>query len=570
MKKLTTLLLLLSFIPGLQAQDKWSKARNSIVLLHNGDRMIPLDNPEGAHIAIISAEKSPMFDSIAGKYASVASFSISSDWNDMNDRLKLYRHIIIRLSPQTIFTRPLLDFIRERRAIVVIPGSRASLAYLKEVTTPVIWYPEDTPEGASAAAQAIFGGIAAPQSRKTRLGYAAPETHGMAADSLARIDDIMAAAIAGRATPGGVVLVVKDGDVVFEKAWGHQTYSGTRAVRTDDLYDLASVTKIAATTPAIMKLYDEARLSLQSPVSRYVARARTISDKKDIRIREALLHEAGYTPYIKHFEKLLPQDLSTDSSAAYPVKVADGYYLRAGYFEEVMWPATLASPVLTRGKFVYSDVSMYMLREVIEKIVHRPMNEYLHDMLYRPLGLQTTGFLPRNRFDSTRIVPTTENDSWFRDMQLRGYAHDPGAAMAGGVSGHAGLFSDANDLAILYQMFLNQGVYGGKRYFKPATVALFTSRQSTVSHRALGFDRPDPDKKYPSAYASSLSYGHSGYTGTFVWVDPSSKMICIILTNRVYPEVTDNVNTLLRLNTRGLILDQVYRSTGKKNNSSTK
>lgn len=553
MKKLGILIFLLGCAAGSTAQT----------VLNNSSKTIPLTNLQRERIAVISETNSPAFDSIAGKYAPIATFNMTNDWDDLNDRLKLYNRIIIRVSPLTTFTRPLLDFIRERKAITIVTGDRSTLAYLQKVTTPIIWCPENTPE---AAAQVLFGGISTKQTKKIRLGYTSPEAHGMRADSLERIGDIMAEAINGKAAPGGVVLVVKDGDVVFEKAYGHQTYSGTRAVRTDDLYDLASVTKIAATTPAVMKLYDEGRLHLQSPVSKYVARARSIPDKKDIRIREALLHEAGYTPYIKFFEKLQPADLSTDSSAAWPVKVADRYYLRAHYFEDVMWPVTLASPVLTRGKFVYSDVSMYMLREVVEKIVHQPMNEYLADVLYKPLGLQTTGFLPRNRFDSTRIIPTTENDSWFRTMQLRGYAHDPGAAMAGGVSGHAGLFSDANDLAVLYQMFLDQGSYGGKRYYKPSTIALFTSRQSAVSHRGLGFDRPEPEKKYPSEYASSLSYGHSGYTGTFVWVDPKYKMICIILTNRVYPEVVNNVNTLLRMNIRGRILDQVYRSIEKKNN----
>lgn len=533
------------------------------VLLNNTSKTIPLKDLQHHSIAVISENNNALFDSIVSKYAPVTFFTGSKDWNDLNDRLKLYDLLILRLSPQTIFDQALLDFIRERKPIVVLQGNDP--AKLNGINTPIIWMPQDD---LSSAAQLIFGGVSSNNKlpakgtgfpvAKIRLGYAAP----IQIDSIALI---MEEAIRGKATPGGVVLVVKNGNVVFEQAYGHQTYEGTRAVRTDDLYDLASVTKIAATTPAVMKLYDEGRLSLQDYVSKYVARARTIADKKDIRIKEALLHEAGYTPYIKHFEKLQPSDLSTDSSAQYPVKVADKYYLRAHYFEDVMWPATLASPVLTRGKFVYSDVSMYMMREVVEKITHRRMNEYLLDSLYLPLGLQTTGFLPRNRFDSTRIVPATENDSWFRTMQVRGYAHDPGAAMAGNVSGHAGLFSDANDLGILYQMFLNKGTYGGERFYKASTIALFTSKQSAVSPRGLGFDRPDPAKQYPSRFASSQSFGHSGYTGTFVWVDPAADMICIILTNRVYPEVIDNVNTLLRMNIRGRILDQVYLAIQQKN-----
>jgi CubicO group peptidase (beta-lactamase class C family) len=530
-------------------------AFSQTVLLNNKSKTIPLKDLQHHSIAVISDNSHPLFDSIVAKYAPVTFFHTTGDWNDLNDRLKLYDLLILRLSPQTTFDKALLDFIRERKAILVLQGE--TRPKLEGITTPVLWAPQE--DDLFSAAQLLFGGIASKGVAKIRLGYASKT---LQCDSIAMI---MEQAIQGKATPGGVVLVVKNGNVVFEQAYGHQTYYGTRAVRTDDLYDLASVTKIAATTPAVMKLYDEGRLRLQDYVSKYVARARTIDDKKDIRIREAMLHEAGYTPYIKHFEKLQASDLSTDSSAQYPVKVADGYYLRAHYFEDVMWPVTLASPVLTRGKFVYSDVSMYMMREVVEKITHRRMNEYLLDSLYLPLGLQTTGFLPRNRFDSTRIVPTTENDSWFRTMQIRGYAHDPGAAMAGNVSGHAGLFSDANDLAILYQMFLNKGVYGGERFYKASTIALFTSKQSAVSPRGLGFDRPDPAKQYPSRFASAQSYGHTGYTGTFIWVDPAADMICIILTNRVYPEVINNVNTLLRMNIRGRILDQVYLAIQKKN-----
>ncbi|RYE19975.1 MAG: beta-N-acetylglucosaminidase, partial [Sphingobacteriaceae bacterium] len=206
------------------------------------------------------------------------------------------------------------------------------------------------------------------------------------------------------------------------------------------------------------------------------------------------------------------------------------------YFKEVMWPVMLQSKVETHGKYVYSDISMYMMKEVVEEVTHQKLNDYVLSEIYQPLGMQSTGFLPRNRFPKSRIVPTTENDNWFRNMLVQGYVNDPGAAMAGGVEGHAGLFSSANDLAIFYQMLLNKGSYGGQKFYEPTTVNLFTSRQSKTSWRGLGYDRFNSSTKLPSVYASEQAFGHSGYTGTYVWVDPKYNLVYICLTNRVYPD----------------------------------
>jgi CubicO group peptidase (beta-lactamase class C family) len=375
------------------------------------------------------------------------------------------------------------------------------------------------------------------------------------ADELNRIDSIVAAGIASHSAPSVVVLIAKDGEVIFNKAYGKHTYDGNNVTRLTDIFDMASITKVTATTPSVMHLYEQRKLGLDSPISKYVALLRNIPDKKDVTVREALLHEAGFTPYIKFYEKLKSQDVSTDSSAAYPTKVADHYYLRANYFNEVMWPVTLASSGNTRGKYVYSDLSMYMMKEVVETVGHQKLNDYVLDSLYRPLGMQSSGYLPRNRFNKDRIVPTTENDNWFRNMLVQGYVNDPGAAMAGGVEGHAGLFSNANDLAIYYQMLLNKGTYGGRKYFDSTTVNLFTSRQSKTSWRGLGFDRTN--KTTPSDKRSELAYGHSGYTGTYVWVDPKYNLVYICLTNRVYPDDGKTYGPS-KVNIRSLVLDACY------------
>lgn len=225
----------------------------------------------------------------------------------------------------------------------------------------------------------------------------------------------------------------------------------------------------------------------------------------------------------------------------------------------------LNSPIKTRGQYVYSDISMYVMKDIIERISGEPLNQYVSENFYQPLGMQTAGFLPRNRFSKDQIIPT-EQDTYFRKTLLEGYVHDQGAALVGGISGHAGLFSSANDLAIIYQMLLNKGTYGGQEYFKPQTVEMFTSRQSGISRRGLGFDRWDPDltKKYPSELASPQTYGHTGYTGTCVWVDPSRGLVYVFLSNRVYPTVTDKLSNL---KIRGRIQDVINKAidAGNKN-----
>jgi len=226
-----------------------------------------------------------------------------------------------------------------------------------------------------------------------------------------------------------------------------------------------------------------------------------------------------------------------------------------------MWPEMLASPLRTRGKYVYSDLSMYFMKEIVETVSAEPLNIYSQNNFYGPLGMQTAGFLPLNRFPVSRIIPT-EQDTYFRHQLIDGYVHDQGAALLGGVSGHAGLFATANDLGILYQMILNKGTYGGVQYFKPETVTEFTSRYSSNSRRGLGFDGwgPLPDSHYPSTLASPGTYGHTGFTGTCFWVDPKYNLVYVFLSNRVYPRENPRLSSL---NIRPRIQDAIYEAIQK-------
>lgn len=577
MKKRIYLALLLSgltYLPGF-AQDhaanlRWlqkaNAAEKNTLILNNDAQLLPVTALEGLSLASVDLNfaSAPVFNAMLMNYTKVDTLSCGK-WADrylrLNDQLKLYKTVIFQLSAATVMDKELLHFLQEmeqtKRVIIAAFTEVDNRPFFSQLHSPVIWCRSATPEAASIIAQLIFGGTG---KTATRLKYTVPEDAGMNQQQLDSIDIVMKSAITAKAAPGAVIMVIKGGKVIFNKAYGKHTYTGNRAMQTGDIFDMASLTKTSATTLAVMKLVEEGALGLDSTISKYIALIRNMPNKRDIRIREVMLHQAGFFPFIPFYEKLKTADLSTSQSDKFPTEVADNYFLRAGYYKEVMWPEMLNDKVLTRGKYVYSDLSMYYMKEIVEKVMQEKMNTYLDHHFYFPLGMQKAGFLPRKRFPMDMIVPTTENDGWFRKMTVQGFVNDPGAAMAGGVSGHAGLFASANDMGILYQMLLNKGTYGGKKYYEASTVELFTSSQSSVSRRGLGFDRKDPDaaKAYPSLLASDRSFGHTGYTGTMVWVDPACDLVYIFLSNRVYPD--DKSRELIRLNIRGQIQDIIYRA----------
>jgi len=549
------------------------QVQTSTILLNNRmEQVVPLQNLDKAKVASVHFlyPYAAPFDSLLNKYTVVNSFN-GNDYtgvknlDNLSDDLKLYNTVVIALTQDDLGNFQVMDFIKHlqkiKTLVIAAFGKGKNLSQLNDITAPVIWSEKVSPVSASFCAQAVFGGVAITQkltksfsskypinsgsvTSKIRLEYTVPEDAGVNTENLNGIDKVADEAIREHATPGCVVLVAKDGKVIFNKAYGYHTYDNVLSDKLNDIFDLASVTKVSATTMEVMRLYEQGKLNLDSTMGSYIATARK-SDKNDIKMRELLTHQAGLVPDVATWEKLDPVDLSHDSSANFPTKIVDNLFLRKDYFKNVTWPRMLASPLRTRGKYVYSDVSMYMMKEVVETLSSTPLNVYVQRNFYNPLGMQTAGFLPLLRFPKDRIIPT-ENDETFRHTLLIGYVHDQGAGMLGGVSGHAGLFASANDLAILYQMILNKGSYGGVQYFRPQTVDLFTSQQSAVSRRGLGFDRKDPDlrKRYPSELSSLEAFGHTGYTGTCFWVDPKYNMVYIFLSNRVNPKVSSKLSSL--------------------------
>lgn len=559
------------------------------VLLNNTGLVIPLTNLENNRIASVNmgSAHAEVFDSIANKYTTVdrytsKSYTLGVVTHALISRLKEYKTVLVLVNDEAVNdneTRLFLQSLeKNKQLIVVFFGNASNLGRLDSIHSPVIWSSHNSVSAASFTAQLIFGGMASTakltstssacyksgdgyQTSVLRLSYTVPEELGIKSSDLEiPIDNILLPAIAQHVTPGAVVMIVKDGKVIFDKAYGSHTYDRTRATRIDDIFDLASVTKIAATTMATMRLYEQERINLDSSMAYYLPLSRG-TNKAGIQVKDLMLHQAGLIPFIPFQNYIKAGEHSSDSSIFFPLKVADNYYIRPNFYQDVMLPKMISSVVRPKGKYVYSDLSMYFMKEIIEGQTAEHMDQYVSAQFYLPLGMRYAGFNPRKRFDRINIVPT-ENDNYFRHTLVDGYVHDQGAALAGGVAGHAGLFASANDLAILFQMMLNGGIYGGKEYFKSSTIQMFTAKQSDISRRGLGFDRwdPDPANRYPSELASPQTYGHTGFTGTCVWVDPQSKLIYIFLSNRVYDQ---SANKLSSLRIRAKIMDAVYRAINK-------
>jgi len=383
------------------------------------------------------------------------------------------------------------------------------------------------------------------------------------------IDSIVYDAMAKKAFPGAVVLAVQNGEIRYHKAFGNYEFDPrSMPVNLESMYDLASVTKTSATTVALMKLYEQGRVELDKTLGDYLPFTRG-SDKAGLKIRDILLHEAGLNPYISFYKETIdpatgapsPRLYQTERDTLFTIPVARNVWLRRDW-NDSMLQRIVQSKLGPAPKYVYSDNDFILLGKVVEAVSGLPLDQYVYQVFYRPMGMTTTGFKAWERFGSERVVPT-EEEKYFRKQLLRGYVHDEGAAMFGGVSGHAGLFSNAYDLSMLYQMLLNGGELNGERYLRPETISLFTGYGSDISRRGLGFDKPEKDNAtrkdpYPSALASPATFGHTGFTGTCVWVDPQSKLVYIFLSNRVYNTRANNL--LAQMNVRGKIQDAIYRA----------
>jgi CubicO group peptidase (beta-lactamase class C family) len=466
--------------------------------------------------------------------------------------------------------------IKTNRTLLTLFGTPYSLTRIPDLNKPeaiVVAY-QDNATTESVAAEIIFGGLGATgklpvsvarfpyktgiETEKTRLSFCRPEELGIPSRALMAVDSLANRGIDLRAYPGCQILFAKDGKVFYEKSFGHPRYEDTVKVTPNHIYDLASVTKVAATTLAIMKLFDDGKINPEDSLVTYLPGLKG-SNKATLRIRDVMTHQAGLQDWIPFYKATLKNSSPDPAvyrhvlSPEFPDRVAENLYIRKDYTDTI-FKKIIDSPLRPGHEYKYSDLGFYLLYKIVEHISGKSFEMYLEDNFYKPLGLSTMGFKPRKRFDLSQIVPT-EYDTEFRGQLVWGDVHDPGAAMLGGISGHAGLFSDATDLAVILQMILQEGSYGGKQYLSPSTIREFTRIQfpEKGNRRGLGFDKPllHYTPNGPSCDSTSpRSFGHSGFTGTYLWADPDNKLLFVFLSNRVYPSASNQRLSEMNLRTQ--------------------
>ena len=574
----------------------------SLTLLRNKDSIIPLQNLDTLRIASLSLgyKELNLFQQTLSNYAPVKHFGIDKDakneeFDSVLNSLKKYNLVIVHINntnnkPNTNFgltpkvTAMLNAVMKQSRVIINVAANPYILAKMDSLQNAdgLIMSYEDNEYSESYSAQLIFGGIAASGklpitpspyfkagtgigTKAIRFKYTIPEELGADSNVLLKIDSIALKGVKDKVYPGCQILVAKNGKVIYQKSFGYHTYENKIKVKNDHLYDLASITKVAATTASLMKLMDENKINLDEKLGYYLPQL-VGTNKQNIILREMLTHQAGLKDWIpfwlKTMEKLeyKPGIYNKVRTEEYPERVADNLYINK-YYEDSIYKQIIESPVKESGKYLYSDLGYYFLKKIIEKQTFVPEERYVIKYFYAPLGLSTMGYKPRDRFDLDRIVPT-ESDTKFRKQLIHGDVHDQGAAMLGGVGGHAGLFSNANDLAVMMQLFMNKGEYGGKRYIDSTTLTECTRCQYCVDNRrAIGFDKPETNHLKVSPVCncvSYLSFGHSGFTGTLAWADPSNELVFIFLSNRVYPVAGEN--KLSKLGIRNKIQEIIYEA----------
>jgi beta-N-acetylhexosaminidase len=550
----------------------------------------------------IGLDKDNILQTTFSKYATFKHFTVSKkdvatyDFSRIIDSLSRYNVVVVsyhelnnQRSKNYTITKNSLDFITKlstkTKVIVAVLGNAYALRNFDNTDYLLCGY-EDNFTTRRIVPQVIFGALqtnatlpvsASPLIKvgmgeiiasKNVLRYSIPESVGMSALNLGKIDTIMNKAILDKATPGGQIIIAKSGTIVYNKCFGSMTYNLIDTVRDNSIYDIASITKVAATTLAVMKLVEEGKLSLDSSISFYLPEMKG-TNKENLVVQEVLSHQAGLQAYLDHWRKTLffkqPSDVMycNESYCNFTIPVANGLFADM-YLPDSVWKWTIKSDLLVKKEnqecygYVYSDLGFYIMKAICERIIKMPIQQYLIENFYHPLGLQYLGFKPLEKFSAQQIAPT-EIDNYFRFQEIRGTVHDQGAAMMGGISGHAGLFSNAQDLAILMQMLLNCGEYDGIRFFKKETIETFTRSHYYYNRRGLGWDKPAFETGGPTSNsASHKTFGHTGFTGTCVWMDPENQLLFVFLSNRTYPNAENK--KLINQNIRTRIHEVAYNS----------
>lgn len=573
---------------------KHSLAEAVVTVVKNQQAMIPIRHLEGKKFLAISIGKDAKneFSHYLSKYAQFESIAVrtTADTLMAADAMLHADVAVIGIFPMAAheldkILPALKKWARDNKSVMCLFSNPYLLKNFEGAPTIIASY-TDADLLPQKTAQVIFGGLPArgilpvevapslPEGKGittpslARFSYTTPEAAGMDSRTLAKIKSIAQDAIDIGATPGCNIFVARNGKVVYEQSLGWQTYDNKIAMNDETIFDLASITKVSATLQAIMFLQEKGMIDVYKKASVYLPELRG-TDKENLTIKDILTHQAGLWPTIFFWTQtvkdsaFLPEYYSTIESPDYPFPVSKNLFAHKT-MKDSIWKWTVHGKMRekvprTPFDYRYSDMGLYIMHYLAERLLNQPIEEFLDQNFYGPLGAYTTGYLPLRRFPESEIAPT-ENDKTFRKSQLRGYVHDQGAAMHGGIAGHAGLFSSANDLAKLGQMWLNKGSYGGVQYFKPETLDYFTQKQYETSRRGLGWDKPPLSDWNASAssYASPLTFGHTGFTGTCIWIDPEFDLVYVFLSNRVYPNMLNN--KISDANIRPRIHDEIYRA----------
>ncbi|MBT3418181.1 MAG: serine hydrolase [Flavobacteriales bacterium] len=577
---------------------------NSITLLQNYEELLPLKRLDTLKIASISiGEDGSEFQSTLSKYAKVDHYTIKEDATreekgGILSKLSEYNLVLVGVHKSNAsawksykFSKKTDLFIQQvavqSKVVVSVFASPYSINSFKFINNfdAVLMSYQNSEVAQDMTAQAIFGGIsvsgvlpvstkhfplsAGIKTKSIRLKYTIPEELGFDESSFYKIDSLANNAIKEGATPGCQILIAKDGKVFFQKSYGYHTYNKKKEVQNTDIYDLASITKISATLPMLMKMVDEKSLHLDDKLGEYLEM--DTSNKNELIIRNILAHQSRLKSWIPFYASTLDDDTingvkvlrdtlySTKKSAIYPYKVANGIYLHFSYPDTIL-QTILDSELREKKKYKYSDLGYYLFQKIIENTYSDKLNNLAVNNFYNKLGMENMGYIPLDRIEKNRIVPT-EQDYLYRSQLIQGYVHDMGAAMMGGVGGHAGVFSNANDLVKLMQMYLNNGEYAGERYISISTMKEFTKCQFShnQNRRAIGFDKPELEGEEGGPTCKCIShksFGHTGFTGTLAWSDPETQLIYIFLSNRIHPDA--NNLKLLKMDVRTNIMQVIF------------
>lgn len=580
---------------------KANMVEQSLTLIQNKNNALPIKNLADKHILAIGvgSGNATTFFQMLNRYKQVDTICFDADKNNFQlaDTLLKYHEIIVcytgikNVSADNFNIRQNeLDLLKQilstqktvHLCFMGAPYGLALVPHLSAFSSILIAYADDS-LWQSKAAQAIFGGIAIDGrlpvtinssypagtgltiANPIRLGYASPAAFGLLDNAFYKVDSIAQAAIEMHATPGCQILYVKNNKVLYHKCFGYYTYKKLVPVSENNIYDLASITKMAATTLSLMKLYEAHQVNLTTKLFRYLPAFKT-KDKRNIRFNEVLAHQSGMKPWIPFYRSTLLKEggvsqriYRTEKTDSFNIQVSDQLFIRSDYRDSI-YKAIIDTPTYHTKKYRYSDLGFYYLPKLIQQQMGKTIDRFVQDNFYKPLGMDYTLYNPLKKFNKSQVVPT-QDDRIFRQQIVQGFVHDPGAAMLGGVSGHAGLFSNANDLAKLGQMLLNQGSYGGQHYLQPKTLTVFNKAYFKRKHnrRALGFDKPALQKGDPGPTcqsASQISFGHSGFTGTYFWIDPKYQSVYIFLSNRTFPD--QNNPKLLKNDIRTKIQQEFY------------